>query len=102
MNPFCGICKRSFANNFNLNRHLESYHSETAEEGDDVEEEEEEISDTESENGNETRDTKSENGSETRDTDEESENSHASEDRDVFTYDDVQAIVRFTLKANNR
>ena len=100
MNPFCGICKRSFANNFNLNRHLESYHSETAEEGDDVEEEE--ISDTESENGSETRDTESENGSETRDTDEESENSHANEDRDVFTYDDVQAIVRFTLKANNR
>ena len=82
MYPFCAICKRSFANNFNLNRHLESYHSETAEEGDDVEEEE--ISDTESENG-----------SETRDTDEESE------DRDVFTYDDVQAIVRFTLKAND-
>ena len=87
MNPFCGICKRSFANNFNLNRHLESYHSETVEEGDDVEEEEEE---------EEISDTESENGSEARGTDEESE------DRVVFTYDDVQAIVRFTLKANDR
>ena len=111
MHPFCAICKRSFATSFNLNRHLETYHSETAEKGDDLEE----ISDSKSENASETNDTDqasdtdqvsdTDEGSDTdeaSDSDEASENSHGSEDRDEYTYDEVRAIVRFALKWNDR
>lgn len=99
MHPFCAICKRSFATNFNLNRHLETYHSETVEKEDDVEE----ISESISENASETNDSdEASDTDEVSDTDEASENSHGSEDRDEYTYDEVRAIVRFALKWNGR
>lgn len=103
MHPFCAICKRSFATSFNLNRHLETYHSETAEKGDDVEEISETNDTDQASDTYQVSDT--DEGSDTdeaSDSDEASENSHGSEDRDEYTYDEVRAIVRFALKWNDR
>lgn len=83
----CTICKRSFANRFNLKRHMETVHVEQEDKENEGE------SNSESESDNET--------SKENKNDESSENSEESEDDDnKYTYGDVTAILRYTLKSN--
>lgn len=93
LNMHCTICARSFANSFNLKRHIETAHGGH----EDKEHEDENLSESEDES---TSESDNETNKE-RQNDESSESSEESEDDgDKFTYGEVAAILRYILKSN--
>lgn len=92
MNTVCAVCNRYFATSFNLKRHMETVHGEEeyGESEKVINSENESESDSECEGDGDCK-KKSEN----EDSNESSEESDAD---DKYTYDEVQAILRYALK----
>lgn len=92
MDFICQHCGDNFANKHNLKRHMARKHDSWPTSSKKYEKEEEE-----SENETHSEDSDSENNG----TDEESDKSvedSESEDSDIFTYDEVRAILRYALQ----
>lgn len=89
MSTICTICERNFATSFNLKRHMEAAHLEQEDNENETESDSESEGESEGKGDNE----KSKNY-------ESSENSEDSEDSDNYTYDEVRAILRYSLKSS--
>lgn len=89
MYSFCEICKRNYASSFNLKRHMETVHLEFEK----TEQPKDTETDSEDEDEGDSEKSKNSENEESSETSDES-------DSDNYSFNEVRAILRYTLKSS--